>query len=58
MSMLTIGTRLKNKHTGFEYTICEVIVMDFDLVVYEIATDGMQTLRFNQDYVDNYTVIE
>mgnify|MGYP003627519683 FL=1 len=56
--MLTIGTRLKNKHTGFEYTICEIIVMDFDLVVYEIATDNMQTLRFNQDYVDNYTVIE
>ena len=58
MSIFIIGTRLKNKHTGFEYTISDIIVRDFDLVVYEITTDEMQTLRFNQDYIDNYTVIE
>lgn len=57
MSMFTVGDRLKNKHTGQEYTVCEIIVMDFGLTVYEIATDSMQTLRFNQEYCQHYEVI-
>jgi hypothetical protein len=55
--MFAVGNRLKNKHTGQEYTVCEVIIMDFGLTVYEISTDSMQTLRFNQDYSQHYQVI-
>ncbi len=57
MSMFTVGNRLRNKHTGDEYTVCEVIVMDFGLTVYEVASDELQTMRFNQDYVQHYEVI-
>jgi len=57
MSMFRVGNRLKNKHTGQEYTVCEIIVMDFGLTFYEIATDSMQTLRFNQEYCQHYEVI-
>ena len=42
MTLFEVGTRLRNKHTKTEYTVCEVIVMDFGLTVYEIATDDMQ----------------
>lgn len=55
--MFTVGNRLKNKNTGQEYTVCEVIIMDFGLTVYEIADDSMKTLRFNQDYSKHYEVI-
>ncbi len=57
MSMFTVGNRLRNKHTADEYTVCEVIVMDFGLTVYEVASDELQTMRFNQDYVQHYEVI-
>jgi hypothetical protein len=57
MSMFTIGTRIRNKHTAAEYTICDIIVMDFGLLVYEVSNDEFNTSRFNQDYLNNYEVI-
>lgn len=57
MSVFSIGTRLRNLHTAREYTVCDVIIMDFGLTVYEVATDDMQLMRFNQDYVEHYEVV-
>ncbi len=57
---MKVGARIRNIHTHDEYTVIEIHppVFGSTLLIFEVATDDMKTMRFNSMYEKHYEVIE
>ena len=57
---MKVGQRIRNIHTHNEYTVIEIYppVPGSILLIFEVATDDMETMRFNSMYEKHYEVME
>lgn len=54
--MFKIGDRIRNRHTGREYTVCDVVEI-YERRVFEISDDDFNLMRFNTDYLLHWEAV-
>lgn len=54
--MFKIGDRIRNRHTGREYTVCDVVDI-YERRVFEISDDDFNLMRFNTDYLLHWEAV-
>jgi DNA-directed RNA polymerase specialized sigma54-like protein len=55
--MFIAGQRIRNKNTNVVWTVIAVNRIG-NKTVWEIANAAFSTIRFNQDYVQHYEIVE
>jgi len=57
---MKVGQRIRNVHTHTEYTVIEIHppIAGSVLLIFEVVTDDMKTMRFNSMYEKHYEIID
>lgn len=59
MKEIEVGDNLKNKHTDAIWTVVKVETIETGsktYVVYEVANENFETMRFNNEYLIHYDI--
>tara|TARA_R100000005_G_C4935385_1_gene162394 strand:- start:455 stop:655 length:201 start_codon:yes stop_codon:yes gene_type:complete len=59
MKEIKVGDNLKNKHTDATWTVVKVETVrtgSKTYVVYEVANENFETMRFNNEYLIHYDI--
>lgn len=59
MKEIKVGDNLKNKHTDVIWTVVKVETIKTGsktYVVYEVANENFETMRFNNEYLIHYDI--
>jgi len=60
MKEIEVGDNLKNKHTDAIWTVVKVETIKTGLktyIVYDLANENFETIRFNSEYLQHYELI-